>query len=193
MGLLISACSVLSIFFLRDVFLLGSNQEHVLRKLTLYFTLMSFYLSAAVRTVYSFPEGQALSLLRSPWIWAVTLVMHAGLWWAASWFKRRPSGRNRMWLIAVVPAPMLIFSLIAASHRLSGIMGSPSALNVGMIASATWVTFVLIGVVAFRAFYRGWEDWGWAADLSAIASWTGIGILPFTGVLEWAEIALKYD
>jgi hypothetical protein len=193
MGLLISACSVLCIFFLRDVFLLGSNQEHVFRKLGLYFALMSFYLPAAMRTVYSFPESQALSLLGSPWIWTVTLVMHAGLWWAAVWFKRRPNGRDRMWLIAVVPAPMLILSVIATSHRLSGIMGSSSAFNVGMIASAAWIALVLIGVVAFRTFYSGWEDWGWAADLAAIASWTGIGILPFTGVLQWAEIVLKYD
>jgi predicted transporter len=154
---------------------------------------MSFYLTATMRTVYSFPESQALSLVGSPWIWAGTLVMHAGLWWAAAWFKRQPDGRDRMWLIAMVPAPMLILSVIATSHRLSEIIGSPSAFNIGMIASATWIALVLVGVVAFRTFYHGWEDWAWAADLAAIASWTAIGILPFTGVLQWAEIVLKYD
>jgi hypothetical protein len=57
-----------------------------------------------------------------------------------------------MWLIAMVPAPMLILSVIATSHRLSGIIGSPSAFNIGMIASATWIALVLVGVVCVPHF-----------------------------------------
>jgi hypothetical protein len=193
MGLLIGACIVLCLFFLRDVFILGSKQEHVSGKLALYSILMSTYLLAAVQTVYSLPDGRALELLSSPWIWALTLAMHLGLWWVAAQLKRRPDGSDWMWWMVMTPAPMLILSIIATSHRLSMMMGSSNAFIAGVVASIVWIALVLIGVLAFRAAYRGWEDRECVADVAQIASWTGIGILPFTGVVEWLQVLLSYD
>jgi len=186
MGLLICAGIVLCIFFLRDVFLFGSTREHVFRKLALYTVLTSFYLLAAMRTAYSLPEGRAAELLRSPWIWVLTLLMHIGLWRAAIWFRRRPM-REGMWVIALAPAPMLILSILAVTHYLADGTGSSNPSSAGVIAAAVWIAIVLLGVIGFRRAYRGWEDDAFVADLAEIASWTGIGILPFTGVVELAQ------
>jgi hypothetical protein len=175
MGLLICAFIVLCLFFLRDVFVLGAKQEHAFLKLALYSLLMAVYLLSATRAVYALPDGRALVLLRSPWIWGATILVHAGLWRAAVWIKRRSNGRNAIWLLAIVPAPMLILSILVVGHHLS----------FGWIASAAWIVCVWAGVLAFRATYRGWEDWDCVSDVAQIASWTGIGILPFTGILEF--------
>jgi hypothetical protein len=190
MGLLICAFIVLCLFFLRDVFVFGANQEHASRRLVLYSILMAVYLLSATRAVYALPDGRALSLLRSPWIWGGTLLVHAGLWRAAVWIKRRSNGRNAIWLLAIVPAPMLILSLLVVSHRLSGLLDRSDTLTFGWIASAVWIVCVWVGVMAFRVAYRGWEDWDCVSDVAQIASWTGIGILPFTGVLEFTQVLL---
>ena len=58
---------------------------------------------------------------------------------------------------------------------------------------AAWMTLVLTGVLVFRTVYREWEDWDLVADVAEIASWTGIGILSFTGVAQWLQILFTYD
>ena len=123
----------------------------------------------------------------------LTLVMHLVLWLAATWLRDQPHGSGYMWIIAMVPAPMFLLAIIASSHRLSEIADSPNAFGVGVIVSAAWLVSVLTGTIVFRAVYQGWEDWGCVADMAEIASWTGIGILPFTGVIELAEVLLNYD
>jgi len=55
------------------------------------------------------------------------------------------------------------------------------------------MTLVLTGVLVFRTVYREWEDWDLVADVAEIASWTGIGILSFTGVAQWLQILFTYD
>jgi len=115
------------------------------------------------------------------------------LWFGASWFKRRPESDAKMWIMAVAPAPMLILAIVAFSQRLTLLLGDANGLVVGSVASTVWVTSVLAGVVIFRRGTRGREDVDFAATLAEIASWTGIGILPFTGVLEAAEAFFKYE
>jgi hypothetical protein len=193
MGLLICACSVICLFLLRDVFILGSKQELAFRKLALYAILISIYLLAAMRISHSLAEGRALALLHSPWIWAVTLGMHAGLWWAAAKSKRRPNSRNRIWWIAMVPAPMFILSITAISHQLSGFLEGWNTSTVAVIVWFAWIALVLNGVLVFRKFYREWEDWDLVADVAEITSWTGIGILSFSGVAQWLQILFNYD
>ena len=193
MGLLISACGVICLFLLRDVFILGSKQELAFRKLALYAILTSTYILAAMRISHSLAEGRAFALLHSPWIWAVTLVTHAGLWWAAAWSKRRPNGGDWIWWIALVPAPMFILSITAISHQLSGILNGPNTFTVAIVVWAAWMTLVSTGVLVFRTAYREWEDWDLVADVAEIASWTGIGILSFSGVAQWLQILLSYD
>jgi hypothetical protein len=192
MGLVIGACGVIFLFLLRDVFILGSKQELVFRKLALYAILISIYLLAAMRISHSMAEGRALALLHSPWFWAVTLGMHAGLWWAAARSKRSSHGGDWIWWIALVPAPMFILSVTAISHRLSGIFEGSNALTIAVVWAA-WMTLVLTGVLVFRMVYREWEDWDLVADVAAIASWTGIGVVSFTGVAQWLQIILTYD
>ncbi len=193
MGLFIGACGVICLFWLRDVFILGSKQDLALRKLVLYAILISIYLLTAMRISHSLAEGRALALLHSPWIWAVTLGMHGGLWWAAAWSKRRPSGGDWMWWIAMVPAPMFILSITAIGHQLSGILDGWNTFTVAVIVWAAWMTLVLTGVLVFRTVYREWEDWDLVADVAEIASWTGFGILSFSGVVQWLQILFTYD
>ena len=192
MSVLICAYCVIFLFLLRDVFILGSKQELAFRKLALYAILISIYLLAAMRVSHSL-EGRAFALLHSPWIWAVTLGMHAGLWWTAARSKRRANGRDWIWWIVMVPAPMFILSIIAIDHKLSGILGGGNTFAVAVIVWAGWMTLVLSGVLVFRMVYRDWEDWDLVADVAEIASWTGIGILSFTGVGQWLQILLTYD
>lgn len=191
MGLLIGACGVIFLFLLRDVFILGSKQELAFRKVALYAIVMSIYLLAAMRISHSLAEDRAFALLHSPWFWAVTLGMHAGLWWAAARSRRRPHGGDWMWWIALVPAPMFVLSITAISHRLSGMLDGWNTLAV--IVWAAWMTLVLTGVLVFRTVYREWEDWDLVADVAAIASWTGIGVVSFTGVAQWLQIIFTYD
>lgn len=193
MGLLICACSVICLFLLRDVFILGSKQELAFRKLALYAILISIYLLVAMRISHSLAEGRALALLHSPWIWAVTLGMHAGLWWAAAKSKRRPNSRDRIWWIAMVPAPMFSLSITAISHQLSGFLEGWNTFTVAVIVWFAWIALVLNGVLVFRKFYREWEDWDLVADVAEITSWTGIGILSFSGVAQWLQILFNYD
>jgi NADH:ubiquinone oxidoreductase subunit H len=75
---------------MRDLFLLGSTQNHVYAKLTVYSILMSLYLVAATSVESLVSRWQADQLLRSPWVWGITLGVHILLWRAAVWFKRRP-------------------------------------------------------------------------------------------------------
>jgi hypothetical protein len=192
-GLFIGAGGVIFLFLLRDVFILGSKQELAFRKLALYAILISMYLLAAMRISHSMAEGRAPALLHSPWFWAVTLGMHAGLWWAAARSKRRPHGGDWIWWIALVPAPMFVLSITAISHRLSGILDGWNTLTVAVVVWAAWMMLVLTGVLVFRTVYREWEDWDLVADVAAIASWTGIGVVSFTGVAQWLQIILTYD
>src|SRR5204863_4615308 len=111
----------------------------------------------------------------------------------ASWFKRHPQSDTKMWIMAVAPAPMLILAMVAFSQRLTLLLGDVNGLVVGSVVSTIWVKSVLAGVVVFRRGEGGREDVDFAATLAEIASWTGIGILPFTGVLEAAEAFFKYD
>ena len=88
---------------------------------------------------------------------------------------------------------MLILAVVAFSQRLTMLFRDANGLVVGSIVSTVWVASVLIGVVIFRRADGQRENVEFAATLAEIASWTGIGILPFTGLLEAAEVFLKYD
>jgi hypothetical protein len=86
---------------------------------------------------------------------------------------------------------MLILALVGASHRLNEIMGGSSVYTMGSIISAAWVACVAIGTICFRLAYRGWQNEAFVADLAEIASWTGVGILPFTGLGQFAASLLQ--
>ena len=187
MGLLISVCGILSIFMLRDVFILGLKQELVSRKLLLYLVLISAYIFAAIRMAYSLPEGSAGVLLRSSAICGVTVMLHVCLWWASARFRRVPEGRDWLWLIAVAPAPMLILSIIAITRNLSVLLGW-NILESGLVVWAGWIVSFSIGVLAFRSVYREWEDQDCVGNIAEIASWTGIGILPVAGIVQWLQV-----
>ena len=95
--------------------------------------------------------------------------------------------------MAVAPAPMLILAMVAFSQRLAILFDDANGLVLGSLVSITWVAALLVGVVIFRRTDGGRDNVGFAATLAEIASWTGVGILPFTGLLEAAEVFLKYD
>src|SRR5258708_6049784 len=137
--------------------------------------------------------GRGGGFFNSPWVWAVTFCTHAGLWGAGAWSKRRARGGDWMWWIAMVPAPMFILSITAIGHQLSGILDGGNTLTVAVIVWAAWMTLVLTGVLVFRTVYREWEDWDLVADVAEIASWTGFGILSFSGVVQWLQILFTYD
>jgi hypothetical protein len=88
---------------------------------------------------------------------------------------------------------MFILSITAISHQLSGILNGPNTFTVAIVVWAAWMTLVLTGVLVFRTAYREWEDWDLVADVAEIASWTGIGILSFSGVAQWLQILFTYD
>jgi hypothetical protein len=193
MELLICSFVVLILFFVRDVFLFGSTHDHLSPKVGLYCGLTLFYFLVALRIWHSLAPEEAMNLVRSPRVWVLTLLMHAALWFVAAWFKRRPQSDNKMWIMAVAPAPMLILAVVAFSQRLTMLFSDANGLVVGSLVSSVWVASVLIAVVIFRRANGERENVEFAATLAEIASWTGIGILPFTGLLEAAEVFLKYD
>jgi|CZKS01.1.fsa_nt_gi hypothetical protein len=193
MGLVICSSCVLCLFFLRDVFILGSKQEHVPGKLLLYAILMSLYLPGVTVIAYSLPEQRAIELLRSPWVWVTVLAIHIAQWRFAAWVKHALHHKDRMWLTIIAPAPMFLLSTIVFSHGIAGQGDSAGALIAGLIVFAVWTASVLAGVLAFRLVYRGWEDWDCVADVAEITSWTGLGILPFAGVFSWLQALLSYD
>jgi hypothetical protein len=80
-------------------------------------------------------------------------------------------------------------STIVVSRYVAGAAGSSRAATIGSVASIVWIALILTGVLMFRTVYRGWEDWDCVADVAAIASWTGFGILPFTGLFEWLQFS----
>jgi uncharacterized membrane protein len=182
MGVLFAAGFVFCIFFLRDVFLLGSTREQVGRKLAIYSLATLCYLLAAVRIASSLSEARALELLRSPVVCVLTLGIHAGMWWAAVRLKRRPGGG--MWTIAIAPAPMLILAVVAASHHAARVLGNVGTFGAGAIVSVVWIGLVLTAVAGFRAAYRGWADDDFVGDLAVIAGWTGLWILPLTRAIS---------
>jgi hypothetical protein len=193
MGLLICSCCVLSLFFLRDVFILGSKQEHFLGKLLLYAVIMSLYLPGATVIAYSLPEQRAIELLRSPWVWMTVLAIHVAQWRFAAWVKHGLHHKDRMWLTIIAPAPMFWLSTIVFSRGIAGRVEIAGAFIVGFIVFAVWTASVLAGVLAFRSVYRGWEDWDCVAEVAEITSWTGLGILPFASVFSWLQVLLSYD
>ena len=83
-------------------------------------------------------------------------------------------------MIALAPAPMLILSVLAASHNAAGLLGISSASGAGVIVSLAWIGLVLLAVAGFRAAYLGWKDDEFVGDLAVIAGWTGLWILPLT-------------
>lgn len=194
MGLVICSAVVLCIFFQRDVLLLGCEKSCAHAKLALYSAVTLTCLVLAVRLWHSLSPDQALQLVRSPWTWCFTLIVHAALWRAVAWLKRRPGGKARMWLIAVLPAPMLILCMVAISQRLSNFFSPADGFAIGSTAAAVWVIAVVAAATVFRKSCQvREEDKDFVASWAEIASWTGFGVLPFTGVLQFAEILLKYD
>ena len=194
MGLLICASIVLCIFFVRDVFALGAKQDRPFTKLTIYSLLLGIYILVTWRSVFSLPAGRAPALLQSPWIWGSTLLIHFVLWRTAVWIRNSRSSRpNATWLITVIPAPLLLLSTLVAGRWLLGLFDVIDMRASGWIVAGIWIAGVWVAVLGFRAVYRGWDDWDCVSDVAQVASWTGIGILPFTGLLEAAEIILRYD
>jgi len=193
MGFVICSCCVLCLFYLRDVFILGAKQEHVPAKIFLYAILMSLYLPGAIGIAYSLTEQRAFELLGSRWVWMAVLGLHVGLWCFATWAKHIPRGKDRMWLTVIAPTPMFLLGAVVVGHHFLGVVDASAAFTTGLIVFAVWTASVLIGVVAFRFMYRGWEDWDCVADVAVFASWTGLGILPFIGVVEWLQIIVNYD
>jgi hypothetical protein len=193
MGVWICAGCVLCLFFLRDVFILGAKQEHLPGKMFLYAVMMSLYLAGAMGIAHSLPEQRAIALLGSPWVWTTVLAIHAGQWRFAAWVKHGPHRKDRMWLTIIAPAPMFLLSAVVFSNRFARTVDSAGALTAGLIVFAVWTASVLAGVLAFRFVYRGWEDWDCVAEVAEITSWTGLGILPFSGVFSWLEVLLNYD
>jgi hypothetical protein len=193
MGLVICSSCVLCLFFLRDVFILGSKQEHVLGKLLLYALLMSLYLPGATVIAYSLPAQRAIELLRSPWVWMTFLAIHVAQWRFAAWVKHGRHHKDRMWLTIVAPAPMFLLSTVIFSDGIAAKVDSAGGLIAGLIVFAVWTASVLAGVLVFRLVYRGWEDWDCVAEVAEITSWTGVGILPFAGVFSWLQVLLSYD
>src|ERR1700730_9283779 len=128
MELLICAFVVLILFFVRDVFLFGSTYDHLSPKVGLYCGLTLFYFLVALRIWHSLAPEEAMNLVRSRRVWLLTLLMHAALWFVASWFKRRPQPSNKMWIMAVAPAPMLILAVVAFSQRLTMLFGDANGL-----------------------------------------------------------------
>lgn len=193
MGLLICSSCVLCLFFLRDVFILGSRQKHVPGKLLLYALLMSLYLPGATAIAYSLPDQRAIELLRSPWVWMTFLAIHVAQWRFAVRVKHGVHHKDRMWLTIIAPAPMFLLSSVIFSHGIASRVTSAGGLIAGLIVFAVWTGSVLAGVLAFRLVYRGWEDWDCVAEVAEITSWTGVGILPFAGVFSWLKVLLSYD
>jgi predicted transporter len=193
MGLVICSFSVLCLFFLRDVFVLGAKQEHLPGKLFLYAVVMSLYLPGAMGIAHPLPHQRAIALLSSPWVWTTVLAIHAGQWRFATWVRHAPDRKERMWLTILAPAPMFLLSAVVFSNRIAGPVDSAGALTAGFVVFAVWTALVLAGVLVFRFVYREWEDWDCVAEVAEITSWTGLGILPFAGVFSWLEVLLSYD
>jgi hypothetical protein len=193
MGLVICSSCVLCLFFLRDVFVLGSKQEHVPAKLLLYAMLMSLCLPGVTVIAYSLPEHRAIELLRSPWVWMTILAIHIAQWRFAVLVKHGLHHKDRMWLTIIAPAPMFLLSTVIFSHGVANRVNSAGGLIAGLIVFVVWTASVLAGVLAFRLVYRGWEDWDCVAEVAEITSWTGLGILPFAGVFSWLQVLLSYD
>jgi len=171
------------LFFLRDVFLLGSASERVRLKLLVYAIATSVYLATAVVVTASLTEARAAESIKSPAIWVPSLGMHAVLCLAAVWFKRRFT--DSMWLIALAPAPVLILAIVAASRGAARLFVNLSGFQAGLMVSFGWIALVCAGALGFRACYRGWKDDGFVGDLAMIASWTGIWIIPLSGVAQF--------
>lgn len=194
MEFLICSAIVLCIFFVRDVLVFGSEQSRINEKLALYSAINLGCLVIAMRFWHSLSADQALQLVRQPWIWLVTLAVHAVWWGVVVWVKRRPHANARMWLIAVLPSPMLIVCMVAISHRVASWSGRSDGFVIGVLASSGWIIMILAGVLAFRKNYQVVEgDRDYVATWAEIATWTGIGAVPFTGILQFAELLLKAD
>ncbi len=102
-----------------------------------------------------------------------------------------PPGRSAGPVVAIGCG--VILSITAIGHQLSGILDGWNTFTVAVIVWAAWMTLVLTGVLVFRTVYREWEDWDLVADVAEIASWTGFGILSFSGVVQWLQILFTYD
>jgi hypothetical protein len=175
--MLFACLVVICIFVLRDVFLLGVASQRGYRKLLIYAVVSSSYLTTAVIAAYAFSFSAIIHSLRLPSVCAAIIAFHIVLWRTAVWFKNQPV-HDGMWLIALTPAPMLIFSLLVTSYVLAEQSGSDKTVTWSAFFAAGWILFVCAGAAAFRFAYRGWQDHTFVADLAAAASWTGLMIVP---------------
>lgn len=164
---MVPAGAGLFVFWLRDAMVAAAVRSRLSHALGIWTAVTLTLFSVLGAAAESISREQASQLWAEPRYWIPALAIHA-LLWAATQFLRRKS-TLAAWLSVMAPAPVFVFSAGAACWVLLNRVGGLDGWQAGLLLGAVWVGSVRLAAWLFRGF-PAWRvlDIAGAANLSAI-------------------------
>jgi hypothetical protein len=165
--------SLLIVFLVRDVQLLTTRAQWPLG------TRLLAYAFAKLVSIAGFlllcpasANGVFAATLRSPLVWPASVTLHALCWLACLWILR---GRRRnAWIIALLPSPILLLSLICIASTLYGRAG----MNSSAIMALCWILLVSTLAFATNRSLREEKECEFIVEFAGFSNLTALAAIP---------------
>jgi predicted transporter len=160
-------CAGLIVFWLRDVFAAidaGRLRKPAAGAAAVLSLLIFTALGVAAERI---SRAEAYQLLADPRFWSPAVAIHAVLGLATQ--RLRQKSPQLAWLVAMMPAPVFVFSAGGACWLLLNRVGGLEGWQAGLLAGAAWAGSVQIAASLFRPIsIKNALDFASASNLTAI-------------------------
>ena len=165
--------TMFTIFFFRDVQLLTTGGEPSLKGRLLAYSLMQ--LAAVVGFVILLPRfnaAQITELIRSPAVWPLSMALHLAAGSACLLARRRAF--HDIWIIALLPSPILVLSLVSVNHVLSSVGGWG---ELSLLSALLWILIICAGVLALNRQLRDSVESDFIVDFAGFSNIAMVGAI----------------
>jgi hypothetical protein len=179
-GLAIVLVAMLFVFFLRDVQLLAAAPRGgLLARLAVYGAFNAIYLMLLTAILPSTGVYSPFQLIHVSPFWLVSTVWHCLIWLFCLCLNR--SGRSNLcWLAALLPTPVLQFSMATGTLLLSHSTGSIGTVTLALIVALCWSTAVAFAVSRIQAVSTTGLEARFAIDFAGMANTTALILVPMS-------------
>jgi hypothetical protein len=182
MGSVIVLVAMLFVFFLRDCQLLAAAPRGGLpARLAVYGAFNALYLTLLTAILPSTGVYSPLQLIHVSPFWLVSTVWHCLIWLFCLGLSR--SGRSNLcWLAALLPTPVLQFSMATGTLLLSRSPGAIGIVPLTLVVALCWSLAVAFAVSRIQAVATTDLEAGFAIDFAGMSNVTALILVPMSGI-----------